>query len=108
MKKIILGIGIVATALAVLGGLKVMQIRKLMAGGGGGQMPPETVSSAMVKEEKWQGTIAAIASIEVLEAILDVKNYSNDKLLMIALLMAVVLAAVLVYAIAEKLTQNSD
>ena len=56
---------------------------------------------------KFVATIAAIASIDVLEAILDV-NYSNDKLLMIALLMAVVLAAVLVYAIAEKLTQHSD
>ena len=57
---------------------------------------------------KFVATIAAIASIDVLEAILDVKNYTNDKLMMIALLMAVVLAAVLVYAIAEKLTQQSN
>ena len=57
---------------------------------------------------KFVATIAAIASIDVLEAILDVKNYTNDKLMMIALLMAVVLAAVLVYAIAEKLTQHSN
>ena len=45
---------------------------------------------------KFVATIAAIASIDVLEAILDVKNYNNDKLIMIALLMAVVLLAVLV------------
>ena len=57
---------------------------------------------------KFVATIAAIASIDVLEAILDVKNYSNDKLIMIAVLMSVVLLAVLVYAIAEKLTQHSD
>lgn len=57
---------------------------------------------------KFVATIAAIASIDVLEAILDVKNYSNDKLMMIAMLMGVVLLAVLIYAIAEKLTQHSE
>jgi membrane fusion protein (multidrug efflux system) len=64
MKKILIGIAVVVVALAVLGGIKFMQIRKLMSGGGGGdQMPPETVSSAVVKQEKWQNTIVAVGTI---------------------------------------------
>jgi uncharacterized protein (TIGR00645 family) len=57
---------------------------------------------------KFVATIAAIASIDFLEAILDIKNYDNTKLTMMAMLMGIILLAVLVYAIAEKLTQHSD
>ncbi|MDE2445851.1 MAG: YqhA family protein [Alphaproteobacteria bacterium] len=57
---------------------------------------------------KFIATIAAIASIDFLEAILDIKNYDNGKLVMIAVLMGVILFAVLVYAIAEKLTQHKE
>ena len=62
MKKIIFGIVIVVAVAAVLGGIKVMQIRNLMPGASH-QMPPETIASAIVKEEKWEGTMSAIGSV---------------------------------------------
>ena len=68
MKKIILGIFVVVVALAVLAGIKVLQIRKLMASGGG-QLPPETISSAIVKEEKWEGTLSAIGSVTAAQGV---------------------------------------
>lgn len=62
MKKIIFGTVIVVAVAAVLGGIKVMQIRNLMAGASR-QMPPETIASAIVKEEKWEVTMSAIGSV---------------------------------------------
>lgn len=69
MKKTILGIVIVVAALAVLAGIKVMQIRKLMASGAAGQMPPETIASAIVTEEKWEGTLSAIGSVTAVQGV---------------------------------------
>jgi len=68
MKKIIIGVLIVVAVIAVLGGIKTMQIRKLIAGSGG-QMPPETISSAVVKEEKWERTISAISSVTAVQGV---------------------------------------
>jgi membrane fusion protein, multidrug efflux system len=60
---IVAGVIIVAVALALLGGTKFFQIRKLIAAGKNQAMPPETISSAIVKEEKWQGTLTAVGTI---------------------------------------------
>jgi membrane fusion protein, multidrug efflux system len=66
---IVAGIVIVAGALAVLGGTKFLQIRKLKAAGKNQAMPPETISSAIVKEEKWQGTIVAVGTITAAQGV---------------------------------------
>lgn len=68
MKKIILGVLIVVAALAVLAGIKVLQIRKLMASASN-QMPPETIASAIVKEEKWEGTLSAVGSVTAAQGV---------------------------------------
>jgi membrane fusion protein (multidrug efflux system) len=54
------GLGIVVAILIVLAGVKVLQIRKLMAM----KWPPEveTISSAVVHEEKWQDSLTAVGS----------------------------------------------
>ena len=55
---------------------------------------------------KLAATIAAIAAIDVLEAVLDIKNYANDKLIMLAVLMVVIMLTVLVFALVEKLENH--
>ena len=55
---------------------------------------------------KFAATIAAIASIDILEAILDVKNFSTEKILMLALLMGVLLISLLIFAVSERLAKH--
>lgn len=68
MKKVILGIIVVVIALAVLGGTKVLQIRKLIANSRT-QLPPETIASALVTEEKWESTLPAIGSVAAVQGV---------------------------------------
>jgi len=69
--KVKLGIAIVIVlgALGVLGGIKLLQIQTLMAAGKSFTQPPETVSSAVVREEKWQGTLSAIGSVTAAQGV---------------------------------------
>ena len=68
MKKVISGIIIVVLTLAVLAGIKVMQIRKLIANSHM-QMPPETIASAFVTRETWESTLAAIGSVTAVQGV---------------------------------------
>src|SRR6266478_4081596 len=61
--KIVLAIIIVIVVIAGIGGIKVLQIKTLIAGGKHFAPPPETVSSAVAREEKWQGFLSAIGSV---------------------------------------------
>ena len=52
-----------------LAGVKALQFKKLMAAGNSFAPPPECVSSAVVREEKWQGTLTAIGSITAVQGV---------------------------------------
>jgi membrane fusion protein, multidrug efflux system len=69
MKKIIIGIAIVLLVIAGLAGTKMLQIKTLLAAAKTFAQPPETVSSAVVREEKWQGTLSAIGSIIAVQGV---------------------------------------
>src|SRR5260221_700451 len=69
MKKLFIGIVIVLIVVSGLGGIKALQFRALAAAGKNFTPPPETVSSAVVREEKWQGTLAAIGSITAVQGV---------------------------------------
>src|SRR5262245_20368589 len=69
MKKIFIGILIVLAVLVVVGGIKGLQIKALMAAGKNYKPQPETVASAIVREEKWQGTLTAIGSISAAQGV---------------------------------------
>ncbi len=62
-RKIAIAIFIVVLVIAGIGGIKVLQIKTLIAAGKHFAPPAETVSSAVAREEKWQGTLSAIGSI---------------------------------------------
>ena len=51
-----------------LAGVKALQFKKLMAKGSDYAEPPESVSSALVRAEKWQGALAAIGSVTAVAA----------------------------------------
>jgi len=60
---------VVLLVLGALAGVKIMQFQKLMAAGKAFVQPPESVSSAAVREEKWQGTLTAIGSITAVQGV---------------------------------------
>ena len=69
MKKILLGIVIVLVVIGLLGGTKVLQFKTMMAAAKNFGPQPETVSSAVVREEKWQATLSAIGSITAVQGV---------------------------------------
>mgnify|MGYP001492383016 CR=1 FL=1 len=67
--KVIVGILIVVVAFLVLAGVKATQIGKLVDTGKKFLPPPETVSSAIAREEKWPDTLPAVGSITAVQGI---------------------------------------
>jgi len=67
--KIALALLVVLLVGGGLAGVKILQIRKLIAAGQAFVTPPETVSSVLVREEKWQDTLTAIGSIAAVQGV---------------------------------------
>lgn len=67
--KVGIALVIVIGALVGLGGVKFLQFQTLMAAGKSFTQPPETVSSAVVREEKWQATLSAIGSVTAAQGV---------------------------------------
>jgi membrane fusion protein (multidrug efflux system) len=53
-----------------LGGMKFLQIRKIIAAGASAGPPPEAVTSAVVREETWPSTLAAIGSVSAVQGVI--------------------------------------
>lgn len=70
MKKVIflslLGLLIVA---GILAGIKTLQIRAMIAQGKQFVMPPEVVTSAVVKSESWETLLTAVGSLEAVQGV---------------------------------------
>jgi membrane fusion protein (multidrug efflux system) len=60
---------VVLLIVGALAGVKTLQIQKLMADGKSFASPPECVSSAVAREEKWQGTLTAIGSVTAVQGV---------------------------------------
>ena len=67
--KITLAMVLVLLVVGGLAGVKVLQVRKLIAAGQAFAPPPETVSSFVVREEQWQGALTAIGSIAAVQGV---------------------------------------
>ncbi|HTY87310.1 MAG TPA: efflux RND transporter periplasmic adaptor subunit [Candidatus Acidoferrum sp.] len=67
--KIILAVVVVAAAVVGLAGIKAWQIHRLVTAGQTMTQPPETIASAIVHEEKWPDTLAAVGSISAREGV---------------------------------------
>jgi membrane fusion protein (multidrug efflux system) len=68
-KKVILAVVVVVAALGALAGIKVLQIKTLIAFGKSFVPPPETVSTAPAKEENWPESIATVGSITAVQGV---------------------------------------
>ncbi|MGI8964822.1 MAG: biotin/lipoyl-binding protein, partial [Limisphaerales bacterium] len=68
-RKIFVAIILVLVVLGVLGGIKFLQIRTLQAKGKSFVPPPETVSSAVAREESWQETLSAVGSLMAVQGV---------------------------------------
>jgi membrane fusion protein (multidrug efflux system) len=67
--KIAIAVLIVVVVLGGLAGVKALQIKKLIDGGKSFAAPAESVSSAIVREENWQGTLTAIGSVTAVQGV---------------------------------------
>ena len=70
MKKIIIGLVIVVGAAGALGLVKGLQIGTMIAAGKAFVPPPETISSAVAHEEKWQDTLSAVGSVNAAQGVI--------------------------------------
>ena len=69
IRKISIAVFIVLVVLGALAGVKALQFKKLIAEGKSFTTPPESVSSAVAREEKWQGTLTAIGSVAAVQGV---------------------------------------
>lgn len=69
IRKLAVAVLIVLAVIGALAGVKVAQIKSLIAAGKSATVPPETVSSFVVREESWQGTLTAIGSISAVQGV---------------------------------------
>jgi len=67
--KIIIAVVIVLGVVGGLAGVKTLQIQKMIAGGKAFAPPPESVSTAVAREEKWQVSLTAIGSITAVQGV---------------------------------------
>jgi membrane fusion protein (multidrug efflux system) len=70
MKKIIIGLAVVAGVAVALGLVKGLQIGTMIAAGKSFVPPPETISSAVAHEEKWQDTLVAVGSVNAAQGVI--------------------------------------
>src|SRR2546429_1420074 len=67
--KIAIAVLIVVVVAGALVGIKFLKFQRMGALAKAAVMPPETVSSAVAREEKWQGTLTAIGSITAVQGV---------------------------------------
>jgi membrane fusion protein (multidrug efflux system) len=69
-KKIILSILGVLVIIGILGGIKGLQIDRMMAAGSQAVQPPETVTTAVVGAESWETLITSVGSLEAVQGVM--------------------------------------
>jgi membrane fusion protein (multidrug efflux system) len=69
IRKVLLALVLVILVLGGLAAVKGLQIKTLISAGKSFAPPPEAVSSAVVHEDKWQGTLTAIGSVSAVQGV---------------------------------------
>src|SRR4051812_3019379 len=73
-KRMLLMLVIVIAFIAILGAVKVTQIKKAMAQQGSFQAPPEAVTTTIAKPENWDTSLNAIGTVVAVNGV----NVSAD------------------------------
>lgn len=69
-KRIIVTIVGLLIVVGVLGGIKGLQIKKMVAQGAQVAPPPETVTTAAVSSAKWESLLTAVGSLEAVQGVM--------------------------------------
>ncbi|MFO1477488.1 MAG: efflux RND transporter periplasmic adaptor subunit [Verrucomicrobiota bacterium] len=69
MKRIVLALVAVLVIAGFLGGTYALQVKKMIAGMEAMGTPAETVSSADVRQDQWQGTLNAVGTIAAVQGV---------------------------------------
>jgi len=69
-KKIIIGVVALLIVVGALVGIKVAQVKAMIAAGASMVMPPETVTAEQVTEQTWQPTLTSIGSIAAVQGVI--------------------------------------
>jgi membrane fusion protein (multidrug efflux system) len=68
-RTIVLAVFGLLAVVALLAGLKALQIRALIKAGSAFAVPAETVSAAEVRQETWEGLLAAVGSVTAVQGV---------------------------------------
>ena len=68
-RKIVIVVTVLIGIVAVLAGIKALQIRALIQAGASFSVPAETVSAAQVREETWESTLPAVGSVTAVQGV---------------------------------------
>ena len=68
-QKVAIAILLLLVVVGGLAGVRVLQVKKMIAAGKSFATPPETVSSVVATEETWQGVIPSIGSISAFQGV---------------------------------------
>jgi membrane fusion protein (multidrug efflux system) len=69
-KRIIFTILGVLFIMGILGGIKGLQIQRMIAIGSQSTPPPETVTTAVVRSESWESLITSVGSLEAVQGVM--------------------------------------
>ncbi len=69
MRKIVVSVVIVLAVAGALAGVKAFQIASMVRAGKEFAVPPETVSSAEVKEETWPSMLSAVGTVRAVQGV---------------------------------------
>ncbi|HEY9175056.1 MAG TPA: efflux RND transporter periplasmic adaptor subunit [Verrucomicrobiae bacterium] len=68
-RSIAIAVFIILLVAGGLAGIKVLQIQTLIAAGAAAAEPAESVSSAVVREERWQGQLRAVGTVTAVQGV---------------------------------------
>ena len=68
-KRMLFMLVIVIAFIAIIGGIKYLQIKKAIAQGSSYQPPPEAVTTVVAKPEEWNATLQAIGTVAAVQGV---------------------------------------
>ena len=68
-KRILLAILCLVIVIAVLAGVKALQIRAMIEQGKKAVLPPETVTTAVARAESWETSLSAVGSLTAVQGV---------------------------------------
>lgn len=68
-KRIALAVLALVLVVGVLGGMKALQIRDLIAAGEGQRPPPTAITSAVAEQDEWEITVSGIGTLEAAQGV---------------------------------------